>query len=532
MKKYMFLVSVFVLAACGGGHSGGGYQSNESVVAVDIPQQRISADVAENRGITGMASSVNNSGEMASAVENAVGSDLLSDISKNLNTMADSIRHYSNRELSDRRNSSSAQLPSISADNSKTQTAYAFLEYGRRFRNFDKNNQQKFIQEHPELRSFIFGWGKLFCGCNVNGYSDEQLLNLFDNVANQNRFDNFYKNHHYKEFLLDNVRFNVSGFNNGEPEDDEIKFVVDNKNGVITGLAWVDDNGDVVETMNRNKNANGKYNDTFKTTGYKYLIPVAGWSQPYVTDSFSNMDISTSDLRDIIENALNHDDGCNDGCKSSILAAFDDGQGRWVEQISDISYDLKGNSLGLRYSDFGYMTMVAKKFDGETIPEADQEPDHMVIVGGFASKQIDPTLFANETMDFRGTAIGAVAYYLGGDDEESKRITTDANAATLHFENGNETLIMPFNDYYTVTVNKDQNGATVAFSDYPDGEDVKFKFAKESNVSTANGDLVNVNIKYYGDSYVPSEVVGGVTYEEHSAGNLKSFESAFGMTKR
>lgn len=522
MKKYVFLTSVLALAACGGGHGGGVPASNDGVPVITVPQQRISADVVENRGITNMVSSVNNSGEMTMAVENAIGTELLTDISGNLSGIADSIRNYSNRELSDRR-TATVGLSSVSGG-SKTQAAYAFLEYGRRFRNLDRKNQSNFMQQHPEHRNFIMGWGKLFCDCDVNSFSDNQLLDLFDNVANKNRFDNFYKEHSYKEFLLDDVRFNVSGFSNGEVDNEYIKFDVNTANGVITGLKRVDDEGNITETMERNKDASGNYSDTFRAVGYKYLIPVEGWDEPYATDSFSDMNISPSDLRAKIQNALSHDQSYDDSQKSAILAAFDDG--RWIEQKSNISYDLRGN--GLRYSDFGYMTMVTDEFDGEIVQ---RDPDHTVIVGGFKDKQIDPTLFADETIDFRGTAIGAVAYY-NGTNEESKRISTDEkNPATLHFENGNETLIMPFNDYYTVTVNKDENGATVAFSDYPTTANPGFKFNKESDISTDNGDLVNVVINYYGDNYAPSEVAGAVSYEEHASG-LTSFESAFGMTRQ
>lgn len=530
MKKFMILMSVFVLAACGGGS--GGHSGGETVVsAVEIPQQRVSVDVADNENITGMYSSVNNVGEMTVAVENAIGSDLLTEISSDLDGMANSIRNYSNRNLSDRRNSSGGALHHIDG-NLKSQTAFAFLEYARRFRHLDANNRRSFIREHPEHHHFIIGWGKLFCGCNnINDYSNDQLLDLFNNPANQERFDDFYSEYQYREFLLDNVRFSTLGFSNGEPDDERVKLVVNSDTGVITGLQILGDDDEVLETVERNQDANGNYLDTFSNVGYKYKIEIDGWEYPYLTDSFSNTNISKADLRAKIVNALDHEEGCNEYCRNTILAAFDNDEGRWVEQKANISYDLQGKNNGLRYSDFGYMTMVLNEFDGEPIPEEEQEPDHTVIVGGFKAKQIDKSKFANETIDFRGTAIGAVAHYDSEDDEESKRITTNTNAATLHFENGNETLTMPFNDYYTVTVNKNESGATVAFTDYPATSDAGFKFNKESNISQSNGDLVNVKIDYYGNANKPVEVSGGVSYEEHNSG-LTSFESAFGMIRQ
>ena len=528
MKKYFVLISVLTLAACGGG-SGGGFQPSEKITAIEIPQQRISTKVEENKNITGMVSSVNNAGEMTIAVENAIGADLLTELSKDLDAMAESIRNYSNREISNRRNSSTSDVQTISSS-TRSQAAYAFLEYARRFRGLDNNNQLKFINEHPEHHNFILGWGKLFCDCDVSGLSDNQLLGLFEDSANQQRFDAFYKKNHYKEILLDDVRFNVVGFNNGQVDDSEMKFVVDSKNGVITSFEILED-GKSIAIMDRNTDSNGNYIDTFKDVGWKYKITVEGFSSAYFTDTFSSRDISQKELRKKIESSLTNNEGCDASCKSAILTAFDNGNGRWVEQISATSFDLKGQSVGLSYSDFGYITMVAEKFDGQVIPEDKRDPDHSVVIGGFKAKQIDPSLFASETMDFRGTAIGAAAYYLEN-DEESKRITTDDNAATLHVVNGVETLTMPFNGYYTVTVTKNGNDATVNFSDYPDAANDKFKFDKESGISANSGDLVNVETKYYGDNFVPTEVVGGVAYEEHPDNGLKSFESAFGMKKQ
>jgi hypothetical protein len=525
MRKYFILTSVLALTACGGG-SGGGYVQDEKITALQVPEYRVARDIKANKSVTSMANSVNNKVEMTAAVEQAVGSDLLADMANNLDGIASSIRHYSNREISNRKRNA-ASYSTNSTD--KASVAYNFLEYGRRFRGFDANNQRKFLNEHPEHRSFVMGLGKLFCACDVSGLSDNQLLDLFTVSDNQNRFDNFYNQNHYKEILLDNVRFNMIGFNNSEPETGEMKFVVDGKTGVVTGIELLDGN-DVVAYMPRNKDAKGNYLDTFKSVGYKYQIALNPESKPYITDSFDSKDISKKDLWAIIEQDLNKDTSCDESCVNAYLDAFNNNQGSWIEQVSSESFELQGETVGLHYSDFGYSTMIVETFDGK--PATDSIPDNTVIYGGYKAKQIDPSLFADKTFDFRGKAIGAAAYYLDdSDDKDSKRIATADNAATLHFENGTETLTMPFEGYYTVTVNKTGNNATVNFSDYPSEAEAKFRFDKESGITTGGSDLVNVKINYYGDGSVPSEATGGVSYEEHNGG-LKSFESAFGVARQ
>ena len=130
-------------------------------------------------------------------------------------------------------------------------------------------------------------------------------------------------------------------------------------------------------------------------------------------------------------------------------------------------------------------------------------------------------------MTFSGKAIAA----LGGIHQNGvKKIETDDTATTLTIDNnGKQTLTMPFNDYYTINVEKPQNGnETISWTgntslDYVDPETSEHKnFALDANQPVNNQ---HVSVKYYGDNTTPSEVIGGVKFTNNDV----EFNGAFGV---
>ncbi|MFQ6729924.1 MAG: hypothetical protein ACLRFK_02630, partial [Alphaproteobacteria bacterium] len=105
--------------------------------------------------------------------------------------------------------------------------------------------------------------------------------------------------------------------------------------------------------------------------------------------------------------------------------------------------------------------------------------------------------------------------------KQQKDISTGNNATVLVLDNGKETLTMPFNDYYTVIVEKEGDKSNIEFTDW-NGTDSNFKFENE-NVKSDDAWVL-----YYGTNNKPTEAVGTVEHSEDST-YRPSFESSFGV---
>ena len=323
-----------------------------------------------------------------------------------------------------------------------------------------------------------------------------------------------YNGKEYRSYRLDDVRFGLGPSNGEVSEDEYITFGLNPNTGEIDSVIYHD--GDEVSNVARESDTN-----VFTATVYKYYLN----GQP-MTDSFDTQPTKEQVLNAIEKRLMNS----SEDVRMHYLNMFEalgedwDSEEHLVSEVQKHTFELKGKDLDvqLRYSDFGYDKLV-------TVGEED-EPDNSVIAGGYDIKKIDVTRpeFADKKITFSGTAIGAKSYN-EGTTYISETIDTDKGAATLTFENGHETLIMPFNDYYTVTVNKDGENSNIAFTDYKGSND-NFKFTKENNITTNSDDYAFVNIKYFGDNNQPSEAIGTVHYEE-DGGKYPAFEGAFGMTK-
>ncbi len=324
-----------------------------------------------------------------------------------------------------------------------------------------------------------------------------------------------YNGKEYTSYRLDDVRFGMGPSNGAINEDEYITFGIDEHTGEITKIIYHE--GEEVSNIARQSDTN-----VFTANVYRYYLN----GQPQ-TDSYDKRPTKEQVRTDIARNLENS----GPGVKEYYLGLFDalgddwDNPEHLVTKTQNHTFELKGKDLNtkLRYSDFGYDTLTA-------VGEEDG-PDYTVIAGGYDIKQIDvsQTKFANKKIKFSGTAIGAKSYN-EGEDYISEKISTNKGAATLQFNKGQETLVMPFNNYYTVTVNKNGNNATIDFTDYK-GSNNNFKFAKETGITTNSSDYAFVNIKYFGDKDKPSEATGTVYYEEH-IGKVPAFEGAFGVTKK
>ncbi len=320
----------------------------------------------------------------------------------------------------------------------------------------------------------------------------------------------------YIAYHLDDAKF----FGNDMKSDEYISFGIDN-NGQIDKMMyhWNEGGSDKTESMDRN----GPNTNIFTEHVYKYKVEVA--SDTYYTDSLPIGQYTKQQIKDAFADAYRGEEP--DSVFDEINNKIDSTDMQPIEYVHNHVIDLQGKNLPdshkLRYSDFGYTTILAKEISEPGDGDGD---DNTVVFGGYAIKEIqNPTLTTD--MTFSGKAIAA----LGGIHQNGvKKIETDDTATTLTIDNnGKQTLTMPFNDYYTINVEKSQNGnETISWTgntslDYVDPETSEHKnFALDANQHVNNQ---AVNVKYYGDAGVPSEAVGGIGFQNNGV----EFNGAFGV---
>jgi len=239
---------------------------------------------------------------------------------------------------------------------------------------------------------------------------------------------------------------------------------------------------------------------------------------------------------------------------------------------------------GLTYSDFGIFTSEnMEKIEGisinnEGIVNGDSDDSNhsttMAFAGGYAINADGTkaeTLTVNETKTFSGKAVGRVyssinadgsgradyldLYQVGYDDtglpsmedagrDVIKQYETN-NAALTVYANGDQELVMPFNenggDFYRVTVTKNDDGTSFVF-DPTTAPSVDSEFGEmyrlERDVSMDSGVTPNVTIKQFDSGLYgfgePTEAAGTFRYKEVTQFNENDsreweFQGAYGM---
>lgn len=302
----------------------------------------------------------------------------------------------------------------------------------------------------------------------------------------------------YTAYNLEDIKFYVS---DELPSDDMYVTFGINESGAIDSLYMHD--GDEEMSPERISNTN-----KFKMFLYKYQI--SDWQSDVFLSEIEDRKKLRTELQKQME-----DDGLSAKEQTELLSHFDNQRGIWLTTEINSEIKLFGKEVGkhgLRYADFGYDIM--------TIGNS-TTADNTIIAGGYEVLKIPVTQIANQKLQFSGKAIGNISYK-DTDGWQSSEISTGNNATVLVFDNGKETLTMPFNEYYTVIVEKDGNDSNIQFTDWKGLKDSKFKFNKE----TAKSD--DAWIMYFGINNKPSEAVGTVAHSEDTK-YKPTFEAGFGV---
>ena len=342
-------------------------------------------------------------------------------------------------------------------------------------------------------------------GSEIGG-SDDSIIAITNRASSAKTFS--YKGKEYASYRLDSVRFWAA---DDIDENYYVTFDVDDNGKIIKVLEHEDEK---VAELERD----GDYSNVFSLKEKAvYKFQPTGYTSP-VTDSLNAVPKDANTLIAAIQKkaALNKDQEAE---LINLINSSDDWKDdkNWTKETHKQKYELKGN---LKYADFGYVVI--------------NDSDSSVMAGGYRTEDgkitnIDRTNFNDKNMTFHGTAYGAVGYSYKDDTDtpryKSKQIQTDENATVLMFNNGQEKLTMPFNEYYTVNVNKNNDKYNIEFNGTPADGDFVFE-------NTANNDA-NVRIDYYGaDKSNPDEAVGTVYYERNDKNGFNhEFQAAFGVIR-
>ncbi len=311
----------------------------------------------------------------------------------------------------------------------------------------------------------------------------------------------------YIAYHLDDAKF----FDNHMDSADEyISFGIDENNGQINNMSyhWKENNSDMVESVNRESSDNSVFTENV----YKFHVTVG--MNTYYTDSLVPGQYSKEQIKEAFHDA--YDGEISDDILLDIEAAVDATDMVPTEYVHRHVIDLQGNDMPesnkLRYSDFGYTTILAKEIHEEGDGVGD---DNSVIFGGYEIKEIQNPNLTNG-MTFSGKAVAALGVV---HENAVKKIETGDTDTTLTIDaNGKETLTMPFNNYYTISVEKPQNAdETISWTGT-----TTIGYALDGNQPVNNQ---QINMKYYGDTTTPSEVVGGVKFQNNNV----EFNGAFGV---
>jgi len=301
-------------------------------------------------------------------------------------------------------------------------------------------------------------------------------------------------------------------------------------NAKITGMVSRIQNGDSYNNLSRSATTHRAASSGNSITETVYLDDVLFESADKEYSSEANEDFM---MRFHVDT-----NGKIDG-----LATIDDGEEELFPRVGDenkffqrdeegevtASVTLLGREKGLKYSDFGFITVNGVEY-GET--ENITTQFIMPIAGGYEAKNITDTMNADDLANdivFNGIAVANV----GEPDTsvEGSRLTLRDNNATLTFDkdSGNEVLTANFagytdsttnvqyDDWYNVVATKYADGdAEIAF-DTPTGRIIPDGFEATNSGKVENNQRANqlsVGFNYYGDSANnPNEATGIIHYQ-------------------
>ena len=227
-----------------------------------------------------------------------------------------------------------------------------------------------------------------------------------------------------------------------------------------------------------------------------------------------------------------------------IHDAILNGQGQWTQEDPFyVTFNSNGWTQNLRNSDFG-------TFKCSALDYSEEESD--VFSGGLPEKEIQKS--AVEPQTFRATAYGRVKHKGENGLREVMYVSTGRDSATFTIDAmHNETIVMPFQNWYTVTITRTNNSVTSQFENngsvstmwqmphqniqetgYREGLQDNGLFAQDGlyGFEDWDGFVTGTSFNYYTDESGYVEFVGQGYRQDWLQNDKLEFKFSFGGTNR
>ena len=280
--------------------------------------------------------------------------------------------------------------------------------------------------------------------------------------------------------------------------------------------------------------------------------PGGNWSIECVSqDQYDNLyrDMPDSTLANIAEARIVQTHPEDAVHAKKIHDAILNGQGHWEQDDPFlVTFNSKGDQQNLKYSDFG-------TFEASTMDFS--ESFTSMYSGGIKANEINKTTVPAQT--FKATAFGNVRCDKRENtvfgDINLMLVSTGLDSATITIDAlQNETIVMPFKNWYTVTIIRTNNSVVSRFetsnsvipgnwqlphqntteTGYREGEQDNGLYAKDgyAGVLTEDGILTGTSMNYYTDETGYIEFVAQGYRQDWSQNNHMQFTFCLGGTNR
>lgn len=246
---------------------------------------------------------------------------------------------------------------------------------------------------------------------------------------------------------------------------------------------------------------------TFKMTKkYDFIVegcfadPRENW-RLYEVDEDSYNVLKNKTLNELAQMAWNHltEVNADPGHRQNIYDAILQGKGVWKSHEDIVPIKTKGAKIGLQHSDIGFIQGDA------TAKNEPNNHEHYPYSGGVLSKRLSAP---QDYVKYNGKAYAVINHYhgykiddlghWGSELTNASMIATDSANATFAHGSVADTLIMPFNNWYTVKFIIHNNGQQIGY-EFVNNTSGPFNIQNtaDNNVS-AEKSQTPIELDYYG----------------------------------
>ena len=412
------------------------------------------------------------------------------------------------------------------------------------------------LKSHKAKTIFLAGLMGLLPSCKMDKNEPEdpksaqnnQHATLFMNDMPANPVDSFMRHMPY-----------VDGAVFYEPTADShcMLFHADNNTNNITGVTELRDVKDraryICNPYNLTRVDNTSVNGSAKFITPGYWVYRVEYSTQYGSGDWGMDCVPDAEYQSLTPQIL------ADSARTRLLAKYPEdeyhanqiynailnNQGSWeYEDPFYVTFNSNGWKQNLRYSDFGTFDMATLDYS---------EGFTSMYSGGLSVNETQKAMVQPQT--FKATAFGNVKCDYHNGDEPLMIISTGRDSATFTIDEAqNETIVMPFNNWYKVTIIRTNNSVVSQFEDnngnivatwqlphqnttetgYREGVQDNGLAVKDGlyGIENQDGILTGTSVNYYTDETGYVEFVGQGYRQDWGQGKRIQFTFSFGGTNR